>query len=1414
MFNSLKINLILSVVGVLVVVLIFIFIYASVTRASLVESLVAERITTASRAARAYHVRLEEIGRMTASENAASQYLKNYVRSWNSGINQEEDRLRLLDYLKVREEAFDDIVFVITDRNGNVIVRTYEPDRYGDSGFVCPSITLAHSEGLASNTYNTTTPFDLGMSSTVPIIYQGEIIGSLSVVKNIGTDEFVDSISEAFNAEVSIFLGNVRIATTIRNEHGERAKGLEAPSGVAEAVLDRGLVFDSLVMIQDIPHYAYYFPLYGWENTPVGMFSVGFSNELALNMIASTQQSLVIAGIITLILISMLMLLLISNALTPLKALAQDAKQVAAGNIDVNFVNGRKDEVGQISDAFSEIVNTLEMLRSFFRKAQSNVKNGNILYQLDNLKMQGIFREILTETNDIIYEFVKLFGLISEPVIIIDRDCKVLYANEVTQKYIGKDICIGLHVNDFLSTDWSENASLKKAFETGEAQLEIEVQLQLKELYDFEVSFIPFLGDGSDGEIVAGLVLILTNITHIKESMRRERESATMNKVLLGSLPMFVELHDEQTGLFDCNEQVLDMFGLTSKQEYIQRHDEFFPEFQPCGTPSKEKLAMYNEKARKDGKSLHEFMYTTASGDPLPVEVTLIHLNLWNRSMFIAYNRDLRMIKSEMLKVQLAEEKAQLLLNSLPVACILLDENYEIIDYNPAVLKLFFDTKYNSNENNNVMPYDFSELCENGDGCGNCGNMGSDHCYTRKYFKENYISILFPNIPVEEVLKRIDKHCSEALRVFEQGKKYQIENNYISLSGENVPCEITLIPVQMSSETGYAVYMRDIREEKRRLAAEEESRFKTRFLAHMSHEIRTPINSVSGIAEIYLQKGNQSPEIEEAFFRIFKSSKLLLSIINDILDLSRIEAGRLEIIPQVYGVSSLIVDTAQLSLMQRGEKNIVFTLNVDENIPAFLIGDELRIKQIIINLLTNAFKYTREGTVSLSLRSDYKSDSEFNLIIIVSDTGQGMTEEQKNKIFNMEFLRFNEQANRTIEGTGLGSSIVYQLTKMMDGDITVDSTLGEGSMFTVKIPQTPAVNHVLGKKAAINLENLKFDRHEFSQADKIKWEPMPYGRVLVVDDLESNLYVAKQIMLPYKIDVHTVESGEEAIAKIEKGEVYDIIFMDHMMPGMDGIETTKKIQSMGYTYPIVALTANAVIGMGDIFLDNGFSDFLSKPIILKRIDELLLRYIRDKQPPEVIEAAHGEALINDNSDIQMNYAENLAESFIRDAEKTIKNIQVIMENPDWDEDSFKDYIIQVHNIKGALANIGRRTFSQEALILEDAAKNSDIETIRMATPGFIFGLTNLMSSLLPKESEITSETVTEKDRNEIRRLLRVIYESCQTFDINGTQDALKTLKQLPCPKEIKPLIDKISANILHGAFDEAAEIADQAFKQV
>ena len=410
-------------------------------------------------------------------------------------------------------------------------------------------------------------------------------------------------------------------------------------------------------------------------------------------------------------------------------------------------------------------------------------------------------------------------------------------------------------------------------------------------------------------------------------------------------------------------------------------------------------------------------------------------------------------------------------------------------------------------------------------------------------------------------------------------------------------------------------------------AAETASVAKSSFLANMSHEMRTPMNAVIGFSELILaDKENDSrcSECTEELRKIHSSGMTLLNIINDILDISKIESGKFEIIPQDYDLPSLINDTVMLNIARVGERPIKFVLDIDESLPGRLMGDDLRIKQICNNLLSNAFKYTRAGTVTLRIACERDADEDdVWMTITVTDTGVGIKEEDIGKLFH-EYSQVDTRSNRSIEGTGLGLSLTKKMAEMMGGSILVKSEYGKGSVFTVNICQKHVTDITIGPVVAESLRNLKYSANKRSTGANLTRIKLPYARILLVDDIRINLEIAKGMMKPYDMQIDCVSSGAEAIEAVRRKDIrYSAIFMDHMMPGMDGVEATRRIrEEIGTEYaktvPIIVLTANAIAGNEEMFLSKGFQAFLSKPIDIMRLDNVIRQWVRDKRMEEAL----------------------------------------------------------------------------------------------------------------------------------------------------------------------------------------------------
>jgi PAS domain S-box-containing protein len=425
--------------------------------------------------------------------------------------------------------------------------------------------------------------------------------------------------------------------------------------------------------------------------------------------------------------------------------------------------------------------------------------------------------------------------------------------------------------------------------------------------------------------------------------------------------------------------------------------------------------------------------------------------------------------------------------------------------------------------------------------------------------------------------------------------------------------------IQNGEVVGLVVMARDITQRK---AIEQEARnaseAKSHFLANMSHEMRTPMNVIVGLTDLMLEETGVPGAIKENLKKINIAGNTLMELINDILDISKIEAGKLDLTPVQYDVASLLNDIITLNIIRIQDKPITFKLEIDENLPSSLLGDDLRVKQILNNLLSNAFKYTKKGTVTLGIgswREGAHALGDVWIYFYVNDTGIGIHKEDIKKLFT-DFNQVDTRANRKIEGTGLGLSITKKFVELMGGEISVESEYGKGTSFKARIRQGFVTDELIGKETVESLSSFHYSDKRKRAHEKLVRPNLSYARVLVVDDFPTNLDVAEGMLRKYKMRVDCVMSGQEAIDRIAAGEpVYDAIFMDHMMPELDGVQTTTVIRMLNSDYareiPIIALTANAVAGNEQMFLENGFNAFLAKPFSVKNLDSIIQRWVRD-----------------------------------------------------------------------------------------------------------------------------------------------------------------------------------------------------------
>jgi CheY-like chemotaxis protein len=608
------------------------------------------------------------------------------------------------------------------------------------------------------------------------------------------------------------------------------------------------------------------------------------------------------------------------------------------------------------------------------------------------------------------------------------------------------------------------------------------------------------------------------------------------------------------------------------------------------------------------------------------------------------------------------------------------------------------------------------------------------------------------------------------------------------------------------------------------------------------------MNAVIGISELALRE-NPNPKIRDYIVRIKQAGTSLLSIINDILDFSRIESGKMEIHPGRYSLSSLLNDVVTIIGVRLHEKSLQFKVDIENNMPGTLFGDEIRIRQILINLLSNAVKYTKQGYIEFTVTSEFINSDTVNIKFVVADSGIGIKDDDLKNIFG-NFTRFDMDRNRDIEGSGLGLAITHNLCRLMGGVISVSSVYSKGSTFSVVLPQKIVDSKPLSHRISPN------GNYASDQPVAIQFT-VPEARVLIVDDISSNLLVAEGLLAPYRMQIDCCSGGAEAL-KLAEAKPYDLILMDHLMPGMDGIEAVKRIRSsekIRKSLPIVALTANAVTGMKEMFLENGFDDYLSKPIEISKLNDVIRKWIpRDKRKPltgnstprpavkkeaeivsgaaaraeaesEVPEAAALNALSEDlplfsiegldaakgvemTGGTESAYRQVLA-IFCKDAAERMLLLKAFPGEPE-----LAAFVINVHALKSISGTIGAAQLSKQAADLEAAGKAGDLDTIRKEFPQYYGGLQKLTEdirqvlALTEPPGKIRENSGSESPGGRARELLGELRSALEAEDIKNIDRILEELTKQPLGEKTMGVLAAVSDQVLLAEFKAAIAMLD------
>ena len=573
---------------------------------------------------------------------------------------------------------------------------------------------------------------------------------------------------------------------------------------------------------------------------------------------------------------------------------------------------------------------------------------------------------------------------------------------------------------------------------------------------------------------------------------------------------------------------------------------------------------------------------------------------------------------------------------------------------------------------------------------------------------------VFPDISMNKTIGEIS--------VFPLQVLVEEDKNEFIVNGRNYEGHISRLRDVDGDVRGYTILFTDVTDTVEHIKninlmrekAEAANRSKSLFLANMSHEIRTPMNAIVGLSELIIEESRGRKMYDYACD--IKSAALnLLGIINDILDLSKVEAGKMELVNENYYVQILVQDTVNMIKLAASQKGLKCNVELAQNMPYQLCGDEGRIRQVLINLLNNAIKFTRQGSVSLEASGEYVDDNTYKMVFFVKDTGIGIREEDIENIYE-SFQQLDMNINRKVEGTGLGLAITKNLVQLMGGDIRVESEYGVGTTFKVEIMQRVVTRETVADN--------QITREALKQADMRMFE-CPGFKVLVVDDNIINRKVVVKMMTEYKFDIDEADSGSKAI-ELAKEKQYDMILMDHMMPEMDGVEATgiiRKECELNKETIVIALTANAIAGAKEMYLANDFQDFLAKPFERVQLHELLGKWIGHSKKNYSTTLVREEKVSEDEmagifmegvnlreavkrNDGDLNSYLDLINMFYVDGSKKVVQLEKLLIDGD-----YQTYGIEAHALKSAAANIGAERLSDKAKIHELAVKDSKFDYV-------------------------------------------------------------------------------------------------------
>jgi PAS domain S-box-containing protein len=979
--------------------------------------------------------------------------------------------------------------------------------------------------------------------------------------------------------------------------------------------------------------------------------------------------------------------------------------------------------------------------------------------------------------------------------VVFDRKMKVIYCSSPIIRLMelkDKSDLLGKHLNDVFEMlpdqDYVKRSSLRfSGIMSWEDSITVDDVISWpsvgKRLYRITLKRMT----DNDGQF-DGMVYTLHDVTGLRQAEAQRRLDD-----MLASARMPAMIWDEKGNVAAYNNDIAEIFGAPENlapEEFNTFLMEIQPEYQPNGTETEHLVQTLIHNTLDNGSSRISLNLMNNRGKRIDFEITATRILLPSGYRLILYYHDVTGIKAVNAETWEDDKRIRMMLDSTPMICILHDENSNVIDCNKKALNIF-----------------------------------------GVHDKVDFIW-RFPDFFPEfqpDGSRRHDKAALISRKLFEDGAIDSFEWMFVTADGTPIPAEVTLVRIQWKDAYHYMSYSRDLREikaneqrvlesielnqklellELQKEAAQAASEAKSLFLANMSHEIRTPMNAIIGMSELLLSGKKLDDDQLHYVQNIHTSATFLMDIINDILDYSKIQAGKLSLVPGHYDFHLVIDNIESMIHFLAGNKGIDFNLVTKGEIPKYLYGDDIRLRQALLNILNNAVKFTDKGQVVLTI-----SVTDAYIFFDISDTGIGIRQEDIPLLFDA-FTQTDMQKNRSKEGTGLGLAISKSVIEMMDGIIAVESEYGQGTIFHITIPK------VLGEETLVN----RAGENDFRIY-------APDAKILVVDDNSVNLNVACGLLKLCKIAADTAMYGLQAIEAINKNQ-YDIVFMDHMMPGMDGVEATKIIRETNKNVIIIALTANAVAGAKEEFFAAGMNDWLTKPINKALFFKVLEKWI----PPEKIIKTKAETADSVDEGKGGETGGGMRDEFRRSIEqieglsvqtglertfewetyeKSLKLLITEIENCGKKLNEFlasgdmKNFSITVHGMKGALNFTGALELSRRAYDLEIASDKEDAIFCASNLPPFLEKLERFGQSLAQAFEKKNQNRAPPVIPPELPPVFLRLTAALAEMDFLAIDEGTESLDAMNTDGTLKDEIERVKDSILMMDYKGAIKIMQE-----